>query len=158
MSNPYIPDSRDIEGSIHEEFERERQRVKNAFDDVSDDIQNLDSSSGPASGNTFFNSVKGLPDGEYVSIQRLSLPSDRKASVLSARVGDENDNSVSGLEVELYNHTDDQTIYSTEQNTLTFGSPLASGGNGDSIELRINNNSGNPVDAQGLMIIKFEVV
>jgi len=89
----------------------------------------------------------GIPEttvgtAETVSCHRFTAPTGGTLSVWAGGVSMQNGGTVTGLKVEMYNHTDGVTEYST-QKSYERGNPVASAPvGGDDLEARVVNNSG----------------
>ncbi|MFB6244882.1 MAG: twin-arginine translocation signal domain-containing protein [Candidatus Nanohaloarchaea archaeon] len=83
-----------------------------------------------------------LAAGETIQITRFNVPAGKQIKVWKAVVSKLDGTSDGNLSIEVYNQTDATSIYSTTSNTLQEGSPLASGGTGDEIEVRLKNSDG----------------
>jgi hypothetical protein len=83
-----------------------------------------------------------LQAGETLQVARFNNPSGKQIKIWKAVISLTDGTSDANLQLEVYNQTDGTSIYSTTSNTMQEGSPLASGGAGDEIEIRLNNNDG----------------
>jgi len=83
-----------------------------------------------------------LGTAEAVSAHRFTAPVGGTLSVWAGGVSMQDGGTVTGLKVEMYNHTDGVTEYST-QKSYERGNPVASTPvGGDDLEARIVNSSG----------------
>lgn len=95
--------------------------------------------------------------GETMTVARFNNPSGKNVKIWKAVVSKAGGGSDPNLQLEVQNVTDATQIYSTTSNTIQEGSPLASGGSGDEIEVRINNNdSSADFDAVATLICTVE--
>lgn len=92
-----------------------------------------------------------LADTEYVTMGRLELPAGTTIKVHASAV---NPSGVTGLNAVVRNVTDSTDIYSNNTGT-NIGPDLASGGDGDTIELRLDNSSGSQQDAKAWIAVEY---
>jgi len=96
-----------------------------------------------------------LGDGETFEIWRATLSAGKQIKIIEAGI---NPSGTADLNVEVYNHTDAVSIYSNNvsYDDGSYDSPLASGGEGDDVEIRINNASGSTQDASAWVTFVVE--
>lgn len=156
--NMYFQGTYPVEDSVHEEFDTEREKLAFAFARIKDMFDKIKSNQDEFSVDpfTFNESITQLPDNEKISIQRLTLPSDYYLKINKARVGSKDNTKVTGLKVIVYDHTNDQEVYSTEENVLQIGEPLAESEKGIDVEFFVKNESGERQDVQALIEMFLE--
>lgn len=96
-----------------------------------------------------------LGDTETFEIWRATLPTGKQIKVIEAGI---QPSGVASLVIEVYNQTDGATIYSNNvsYDDGSYGTPLATGGAGDDIEIRLRNDSGATDDASGWITFVVE--
>lgn len=105
---------------------------------------------------TVLQSAFTVDDGDTVVLSDMQVPAGKLVEIYMAQIADDTGSSVTGLEIELYNMTDSTQVYSTENNTLQIGDPLASGATNDRVQIRVNNSSGSQQTFTALMKLRFE--
>jgi len=96
-----------------------------------------------------------LGDGETLTIWRATLPAGKQIKVIEAGI---QPSGTADLVIEVYNQTDAVSIYSNNASydDGSYESPLASGGEGDDVEIRLNNASGATQDCSGWVTFVVE--
>jgi len=96
-----------------------------------------------------------LGDTETLTLWRAILPAGKQIKVIEAGI---QPSGTTDLTIEVYNQTDAATIYSSNASydDGRYGTPLASGGTGDDVEIRLNNDSGAIQDASGWVTFVVE--
>lgn len=93
-----------------------------------------------------------IQNGNYVTLGTIPVPANHQVKVYTAGV---NPSGTTGLNVVLRNTTDGVDVYSNNAGYDT-GVPLASGAAGDTVEIRLENDTGSVQTVNGFM--KVEVV
>jgi len=96
-----------------------------------------------------------LGDGETFTIWRATLPAGNAIKVIDAGI---QPSGTTDLNIEVYNQTDAVSIYSNNASydDGSYDAPLASGGTGDDVEIRLNNASGATQDCSGWVTFVVE--
>lgn len=154
----YSQGSFPIEDSVHMEFDTERERLIYAFSRIADMFDKIKANESEFSVDPFTlnDSITQLPDGEIVSIQRMQLPDNYYIKINKARVGSFENEKISGVKVVVYDHTNDKEIYTTDENVLQIGEPLANSKKGIDVEFYVQNNSGDRQNIQALVEMFLE--
>lgn len=108
-----------------------------------------------AGGITFSTPTVVLDNGDSLQLARFTLPSGKSLKVYRAQVAKNDGSSATGLTIEVYDATNSTVVYSTNSNTVQEGNPLASSNPGIQIIIRIKNNTGNAVSAQGFVVVSW---
>jgi len=96
-----------------------------------------------------------LGDGETLTLWRATLPAGKQIKIIEAGI---QPSGTANLNIEVYNHTDAVSIYSNNvsYDDGSYEAPLASGGAGDDVEIRLNNASGATQDCSGWVTFVVE--
>jgi hypothetical protein len=97
--------------------------------------------------------------GDEINLFRGSLPTGKKIKVIRAGVGKmDGATDVTDLQLEVYNNTDSTSVYTTNNDFQqgTYNSPLAVGGEGDDISVKITNNTGGEVNVSAFCSVVIE--
>ena len=112
------------------------------------------------SGFTATQSLIKLGQDEMIQMSRFEAPANSKVEVLGGSVCDENGDSVTQeTEVELFNHTTDETLFVIDDNVFQRGEPLFEESvDGDELEFRLVNATGELKNLSGKMFYNIEEV
>ena len=97
-----------------------------------------------------------LADTESLVLAQFTLPTGKACKVWKAQIANDAGASVTGLTIEVYDNTNALSVYSTSNNVVQEGTPLATSNTGVEIIIRISNNSGGSVNCQGFVAISIE--
>ncbi len=133
------------------------------------DFNNLDlsnvSNAAQADFATFGQATVNLADGDSLQLARTHIPIGQAIKVIKAAISQKDGTyGTSGLDIEVYNQTDSTSIYSFDSSASTtegldegsYDSPLATGGTGDEIIIRISNSTGSAQDVQAWLTAVIE--
>ena len=111
-------------------------------------------------GFTATQSLIELGQDEMIQMSRFEAPANSKVEVLGGSVCDENGDSVTQeTEVELFNHTTDETLFVIDDNVFQQGEPLFEESvDGDELEFRLVNATGEVKNLSGKMFYNIEEV
>ena len=114
---------------------------------------------------TFGQATVNLADGDSLQLARTHIPTGQAIKIIKAAISQKDGTyGTSGLDIEAYNETDAATIYSFDASGTTvegldegsYTSPLATGGTGDEIIIRIVNGTGSAQDIQAWLAAVIE--
>jgi len=95
-----------------------------------------------------------LPSGDSLPIFRATLPTGEQIKIITALIYP---TGTTDLNIQVYNNTDSVEIYSTNtQDYGSYSSPLASGGTGDEIIIRLQNNTSSDYDVNATVKVVIE--
>lgn len=99
-------------------------------------------------------STMNIGDGNHVELAKFDLPAGTTVKVHASGIDPA---GTTGLDVVVRNQTDATDIY-TDNTQTNIGPDLASGGDGDTVSVRLDNTSGSEQQASGWAVIEISSV
>lgn len=95
-----------------------------------------------------------LEDTEWITLGRIALPSNTDLKVHASGL---DPSDTTDLDLKVRNVTDSSDIY-TDNSETNIGPDLDSGGEGDTVEIRIENNTGEEQNVKGWAAVEVSEV